>query len=312
MSDLRVVIVGCGAAGGVHLQCWRNLSGVRVSAVCDTNGVTAAQLAATAPGVAAFQDLKVLLKAGDIDIVDICAPAASQFEVARTALNAGAHVLCETPFTLNADQADTLIRLAESRERHLAPAFCHRLHPPVIFAHELVENDELGRITMFRSRFSGYWDDAATDAGAGAAGALRSSAIHGIDLFRYFCGDVKDVTGKLKQTNPELKVEDTVALLLESVSGAIGVVETCWSSPGGRTSLEIYGTAGACVIDYDTGTLRYLTADQPIWRHHDEGGPNRFERIVAGFADVVRGLQVPTASAADGAAALAVCDRVTG
>jgi len=127
---------------------------------------------------------------------------------------------------------------------------------------------------------------------------------------RYLCGDVRDIVGRLNTANVDLDVEDTVALLLTAKSGAIGVVETCWSSPGGRNVLEVYGTAGSCVIDYDAGTLRYLTADQPVWRNRDEGGPNRFERAIANFADAVRGLQPAIATAADGATAAALCDRV--
>src|SRR5579863_1191098 len=105
MSELSVALVGCGAVGGVHLECWRNLSGVRIAAVCDLDGVTAAQTAGRFPGCAGFQDIKALLKSTTFDIVDVCTPAVSQFETVRAALNAGANVLCETPFTSNGDQA---------------------------------------------------------------------------------------------------------------------------------------------------------------------------------------------------------------
>lgn len=310
MSELNVAVIGCGAVGGVHLQCWKNLSGVRIAAVCDSNGGVAAQTASEYAGSAAFQDTRALLKSQTFDVVDVCVPAAVQYDVARSALNAGANVLCESPFTLSGDLADTLLRLAEARERILAPAFCHRFHPPVLFAREMIENDELGKPTMFRCRFSGYWEEAASDRSGMDVGALRSTAIHAIDLFRYLCGNVRSVSGKLATTNLDLLVEDTVAILLESDSGALGVVEASWTSPGGRNVLEVYGSAGSCVVDYDTGTLRYLTADQPIWRHRDEGGPNRFERTIANFADVVRGLQPALTTAADGAAAAALCDAV--
>ena len=310
MSELTVAIVGAGASGHVHLDCWRSMSGIKIAAVCDLDGMLAAQMAAEVPGTAAFKDVSSLLRSDKFDIVDVCVPASAQLEVCRAALNAGAHVLCESPFTGSAEAAQTLLRLAELKERLLAPVFCHRCHPPVLFAREMVEQDEIGRPTMFRCRFSGYWDEAASDERARAQGALRSTAIHGIDLFRAFCGDIAEANGHLLTANPELQVEDSAALLLRSESGAIGVVETSWSSPGGRNVLEVYGTAGAVIVDYDTGSLRYLTADHPVWRHHDEGGPNRFERLIASFADSVRGLQTPAASAQDGYAAAEVCDKV--
>jgi predicted dehydrogenase len=315
MADLTVAIVGCGAVGGVHLACWSNLIGVHVAAVCDLDGMIAARTAAGVDGVAAFTDFKAMLAADRYDIVDICTPTAAQYEPARAALAAGANVLCETPFTGDPELARRLVRLAAERERLLMPGFCHRFHPPILFALELFDNDDLGRLTMLRCRFSGMRteDDLAArgliqdrEPEAAVQGALLETAIHGVDLYRAFAGDATGVAGKLLCSNPNLTVEDTVAMVLGN-SAAVGVVEAGWSNPGGRSVLEVYGTAGACIVEYDTGTLRYLTADQPIWRSHDEGGPNRFEREIAHFADAVRGLQPLAVTGEDGARAVELC-----
>ena len=172
------------------------------------------------------------------------------------------------------------------------PLFAHRFHPPILFAQELLENDDIGRPTMFRARFSGFWDEAESRR---EGNVLTDTASNGIDLFRAFCGEVKSITGKLATVRADLSVPDTAALLLESERGALGVVEASWTSPGGRTVVEIYGTAGACLVDYNTGTLRFQNADSPLWQQREEGGPNRFERMTAHFADAVRGLQAPAA-----------------
>jgi predicted dehydrogenase len=245
------------------------------------------------------------------DIVDVCTPADRHFEIAEAALRSGANVLCEKPLTPTVEQARALVRLAAERERLLMTAFCHRFHPPILFARELIENDDLGRPAMFRCRFSGLWEEAearnTADTTTPGGGILLETAIHGIDLFRYLVGEVATISGRVRTTNPDLNVADTAALLLESEGGALGVVEASWSTPGGRSTVEIYGTAGACIVDYDTGSLRYLTADQPIWRHHDEGGPNRFEREIAHFADAVRGLQPLAVTGEDGLRAVELC-----
>ncbi|HZO88808.1 MAG TPA: Gfo/Idh/MocA family oxidoreductase [Chthonomonadaceae bacterium] len=313
MAELTVGVVGCGGAGQVHLSCWANLSGVRIAAVCDRDGVMAARTVLEYEGAAAFTRVEDLLGAGPLDIVDVCTPPDQQAAIATAALNAGANVLCETPFTGQPDAAASLVALAASRERLLMPAFCHRFHPPLLFAKELLDNDDIGRPVMFRCRFSGYWSEVDTRKLASeerlAQGALMNTAIHGIDLFRYLCGEVDGIAGKLLKVNPELSVEDTAVVALEGRS-AVGVVETSWSTPGGRNVVEIYGSAGACLIDYDEGTLRYLTADQPVWRHHEESGLNRFEREIAHFADAVRGLQPLRATGEDGARAVALCAEV--
>ena len=62
MADLNIAVVGCGAAGNVHLACWNNLVGVRIAAVCDIDGMAAAKTAAQYEGTAAFTSLRDMLK----------------------------------------------------------------------------------------------------------------------------------------------------------------------------------------------------------------------------------------------------------
>lgn len=307
MAELTVAVVGCGPAGGVHLACWSSLIGVRVAAVCDRDGVAAARSAGLYLGVAAFTDARAMLASAHFDIVSVCVPAAEQHAVALAALQAGANVLCETPFTADPKQARELVQAASDRERLLMPNFCHRFHPPVLFARELIENDDLGRIALFRCGFSGLRTDLQPDVHEAAGpGALLETAIHGVDLFRACCGEANRICGQLLTVRPGLSVEDTVALTLAGENAA-GTVEASWSLPGGRARIEVHGTAGSCVIDYEQGTLRYLTADQPIWRSHDESGPNRFERATAHFADAVRGLQPLAVNGKDGLRAVELC-----
>src|SRR5581483_7742584 len=314
MAELTVAVVGCGGAGNVHLGCWANLSGARIAAVCDRDGVIVARTAMQYEGAAAFTEVGDLLASGPYDIVDVCTSSDQHFAVASEALRAGANVLCEKPLAIAPEEARTLVRLADERERLLMPAFCHRFHPPILFAKELLENDDLGKPVMFRCRFSGFLPDAEqrepAEGAAVGTGALLDTAIHGIDLFRYLVGEVASISGKLTTVNPALTIEDTAALLLQAETGALGVVETSWSTPGGRNVVEIYGSAGACLVDYDDGTLRYRTADEPVWRRRDESGLNRFEREIAHFADAVRGLQAVAVTGERGARAVQLCAEV--
>ncbi len=315
MAELNIAVVGCGAAGGVHLACWNNLVGVRIAAVCDADGNAAARAAAQYNGAAAFTGVGDMLASQRFDIVDVCTGAARHFDIASRALKAGANVVCDKPLALTSDSARALVLLAQERERLLLTAFPHRFHPPLLFAKELVDSDDIGRVTMFRCRFSGYLAEEAEandsdDTDNPRVGALLDTASSGIDLFRYFCGEAASVTGRIAHVNPEVKVEDTVAVLLTGESGALGVVEVSWSQPGGRSVVEIYGTAGACIVDYDTGLIRYLTADQPFYQNREEGGPNRYERLIAHFADAVRGLQPLLVTGDDGLRAIELCEEV--
>jgi predicted dehydrogenase len=174
----------------------------------------------------------------------------------------------------------------------------------VLFARELIQNDDLGRMIMFRSRFSGrfanideHWFSQPEVSGGGV---LMDTAVHSIDLFRCLVGEVRSAAGKITRINPKLAVEDSAVLALESESGAIGVVESSWSTPGGTNVLELYGTAGACIVDYDTGSVRYMTAEMSVWETREVAGPDRFEREIGHFADAVRGIQDLEVNGEDG------------
>jgi len=310
MPELTIAVIGCGRAGRIHLQTWAKLVGARVAVVCDKEGVAAARAAALAGGAFAFVDAADALAVGPFDIVDVCTPPDQQFAVAQAALQAGAHVICESPFTASAREAEALVALAAERERLLMPAFCHRFHPPALFARDLVDNDDIGRPTLFRCLFSDYRPGSSEEGTeAPPVGALMETAIHGVDLFRAFCGEVISVSGKILWAHPDSPVEDTVALALQS-DRALGTVSASWNTPGGRNLVEIYGTAGACVLDYDAGTTRAFTADQPVWRQQEEGGSDCYERELAHFADAVRGLQPLEVTGEDGARAVALCEEV--
>ncbi|WP_051479148.1 Gfo/Idh/MocA family oxidoreductase [Arthrobacter sp. H5] len=81
-----------------------------------------------------------------VDVVYVATPHAQHYEVARAALSAGKHVLCEKAFTVNAREAEELIELARSRGLFLMEATWTRFVPSVNRAWEIIDSGELGDI----------------------------------------------------------------------------------------------------------------------------------------------------------------------
>jgi predicted dehydrogenase len=254
------------------------------------------------PGAAAFSDLRSLLGSGPFDVVDVCVPVELRHEAASGALRAGANVVCETPIGTTAAEARSLATIAAERERLLMPASIHRFHPPALFARELLESDDLGRPVSFRCRFSdarNFLEEMQHGPTAVVSGVTRETGQHGIDLFRALLGEVREAAGMAAAVTPGLAVDDTAAITLRSERGALGVIEVSQRLPGSRNVVEIYGTVGACLLDYDAGTVRTFGAEHPVWQTHDVSGLNGLEGCLAHFADVVRGLQTPAVTAQD-------------
>jgi predicted dehydrogenase len=303
MAELRVAVIGCGGIGGTHLMRWAEVSGAQVVAVCDVDTATAMRTA-TEFGAEAHTDWFSLLKGGGLDLLDICTPPDQHAVIARHALAGGLHVLCEKPLARTPEEARGMLLQAEKSDRLLMPAFCHRFHPPILFARELIENDDLGRIIMFRNRFSGLFTGIEnrwfSDPDIAGGGSLIDTAVHSIDLFRYLVGEVASASGKIAAFNPKIRVEDSAVITLQAENGALGVIESSWATPGGRNVVELYGTAGSCFVDYDGGQVQYKTADMAVWETREVGGPDRFQREILHFSDAARGLQPPLVTARDG------------
>ena len=62
------------------------------------------------------------------------------------ALEAGKHVLCEKPFTANADEAETVAKVADASGKVCMEAFHYRYHPLMNRLIEIVQSGELGEV----------------------------------------------------------------------------------------------------------------------------------------------------------------------
>lgn len=89
----------------------------------------------------------------DIDAVYIATPIGTHFELARQALEAGKHVLCEKTLTGNFELTRTLAALAQERDLGLLEGFMYRFHPQHQTVLEMIDNDEIGNIVHVDTRF---------------------------------------------------------------------------------------------------------------------------------------------------------------
>lgn len=112
---LRVAFIGAGQMARHHLRAIARLdTPAAVVGVHDCAPGRAEELAALA-GTRAFPSVQALLAEARPDIVHVCTPPGAHFQAACAALDGGAHVYVEKPFALTADDARTLLDLAQTR-----------------------------------------------------------------------------------------------------------------------------------------------------------------------------------------------------
>jgi predicted dehydrogenase len=105
MKAIRTAIFGTGFMGRVHLEAVRRVESVEASAIVGRNADAARRLGAgfSIPTIAT--DYREILRDPSIDAVHICTPNAQHFPMAKDALLAGKHVLCEKPLATTVEDA---------------------------------------------------------------------------------------------------------------------------------------------------------------------------------------------------------------
>ena len=293
-------IIGFGNIGRTHFKGLEEVAEARVAAIADPSKER--QEAARGLGLAAYDDWKGMLDGRRLDAVLVCTPPAAHFAPAAEALQRGLHVFVEKPMTVGAADSKKLVALAEARKRHLTVGFAHRFRTPIIWAKEQIEGGAIGRVVMFRNRFSGHfagveklWFSKRALAGGGA---MMDTAVHSIDLFRYLVGEVKGVAGFQAQLFPEkLEVEDTVAMILQGESGALGTIEASWATTA-EFNVTVYGAKGTIRFNYGlTATCQLEGEAEPTPSPAQEGNP--FAAQMQHFVSVLQG-EPPIVTGRDG------------
>ena len=273
---IRVGIIGAGRiAGFVHLP-----SLGLCPDLCDVIAVASrtkekAKAFAEQWGIPrVYPDWTTLLADPEVDAVVICPPSGLTHSVAKAAIAAGKHVLCEKPLGLNYTQARELQVAAEQAGITHMVAFTFRFVPGLRYLKRLVGEGHFGEIRHWRlSYFTDFmldptrpmvWRNQRAQAGAGVLADMGS---HGIDFARYLLGDITAVSGVSRlyvreRPHPSgsglvrVDAEDACAFTVEFATGAIGTFDFNRAVAGrggaGRANyqcIEVHGTGGAAIYE---------------------------------------------------------------
>jgi predicted dehydrogenase len=155
MKPIRTAIFGTGFMGRVHLEALRRVEHVEPAAITGRN-IAAAEKLGSAFGVP-YATPEAILSDASIHAVHICTPNALHFPMAKQALLAGKHVLCEKPLATNPAEAQELSSLASQKQ--LRVAVCHNLryYPMVQQMRAMREAGDLGEILIVQGSYLQDW-----------------------------------------------------------------------------------------------------------------------------------------------------------
>ena len=153
---LKIAIVGCGKIADAHASQIQKLDECEIVGVCDREPLMAKQLCERFRIKRFFTDLPELMSEVRPDVVHITTPPESHFEIARFFLENGCHVYVEKPFTVDAEEAQQLIDLANRYRLKLTVGHNYQFSHAARRMRSLIESGYLGGTSVHMESHYGY------------------------------------------------------------------------------------------------------------------------------------------------------------
>lgn len=268
---LRVAIVGCGKIADQHVHAIDRIPDCTIVSLCDREVLMARQMGERFGVLDSFSDLALMLKSTSPDVVHITTPPQSHFSLAQQCLESGNHVYLEKPFTVTSQEAESLIRLAETCGLKVTVGHNYQFTHEMLEMRRLVEQGFLGgKPVHLESHWSYDLGDmsyvgpvlGSTHWVRKLPGQLLHNIIsHGVAKLAEFVDDeLTEIVARAHQS-PQLRalggeeVLDELRVLIRDKGGTTAYF--CFSTQIGPSlnQLRVYGPRNSIFVDHACGTL---------------------------------------------------------
>lgn len=250
---LRIGILGAAnIAPRALIDPARTVDDVEVAAVAARDLDRAREFATEHDIPAAYGSYDDLLADEQLDAVYIPSPNGLHGSMTIAAVRAGKHVLCEKPFTANADEAEAVASATESSGLVVMEAFHNIYHPITSRMIEIIRSGELGEIRSVESFFGFSIEHRPENVRWQldlAGGALMDVGCYPVRLLRALVGEEPAVTGAAAHTfAPD--IDGDMGVDLEFPGGVVGRAScSMWTDPPvSSQNAVVTGSAGTLTV----------------------------------------------------------------
>lgn len=215
-----------------------------------------------------------------IDLVMVTVPNHLHYQVARTFLEHGIHVVCDKPMTFNLEEARELVALVEQKKLIFALTHNYTGYPTIRHARDLVRSGAIGEIRKVLAEYvqdwlmeplersgskQALWRTDPTK--SGIAGAVGDIGTHAANLLEFISGlKIAAVCADLSTFIAGRQLDDDANMLLHLENGGKGIL-TCSQIAAGEEnalSIRLYGSkAGLEWHQMEPNTLLFKQPGQP-------------------------------------------------
>ena len=282
-KSIRWGILAAGKIAGSFAKALQECEGSELHAVASRDDERAQAFAVEHGAVRSYGSYEAMLADSEVDAVYIATIHPHHLEWITKSVQAGKHVLCEKPLTMNLREAKLAQKIARDKGCLLREAFMYRHHPQTQKLVDLIAAGVIGKVRMIEANFcfnSGIQPDSRVQSKALGGGAILDIGCYAMSFCRLIAGRAHDrlfaepielhAVGHLDaQTQTDMWT--TAVMRFE---GDITAKATAALRVNGERGGVIYGDKGRITVDNawhcsgsicierdDEGTLEVIPAD---------------------------------------------------
>lgn len=262
-------------------------------------------------------DYDALISRGDIDIIYNALPPNRHADLTIAALEAGKAVLCEKPFAMNAEEAQTMIAASRRTGRPLVEAFHYRFHPAFYRALALLRNGAIGALQRIDAHFDTsipYKKGELRHTAELGGGALMDLGCYPLHWARTIANAEPKVVSASAQTAEHQNIDVSMQAALEFPNG-ISATIGCSMKPNThkRAEFTVIGEKGELhmsnPLQPSMGHLISITTDEQPNTETVSGGPT-YEYQLAHMLAVTVQNETPITGGSDALANMTAIDAI--
>ncbi|MFC1824782.1 Gfo/Idh/MocA family oxidoreductase [Thermodesulfobacteriota bacterium] len=237
----RVAIVGTGYWGKNLVRNFQELG--HLAMICDSNEIIKSGFEEKYPDTRYSINYSEVLDNDEVDAAVIATPAATHYQMAKEALNAGKHVFVEKPLSLNLKEGEELVSLAEKNSLVLMVGHILQYHNAVIKLKELIDEGVLGKIQYIYSNRLSIGKIRAEE------NILWSFAPHDISVILMLLNETPESVFATGGNYLQEGIPDVTMTTMNFPSGVNAHIFVSWLHPYKEQKLVVVGNEKMAVFD---------------------------------------------------------------
>lgn len=279
MKDVyKIVLIGCGYMGRSHLEGIQNNPRIQLSGVVDTDIEKAKQTAQEFHVTNWSDNYYDFVDNSKVDIAIICTYPNTHFEIAKSFMDCGIHVICEKPISNNLKDAKKFFDYAMHSKAKIIFGHILRYNTTYLEVYKMIREGAIGSPLVFRlSQLKYVGDNKETFANLlNSSSPIIDCGVHYFDIMRWFTGsDAVSFSGIGQCLDSDIasNTYNYGIVTIQFNDGSVGYYESGWSkSLANDSTKEFIGPKGRIKIIYQNQRTENKEKGNLIIYQNNESG----------------------------------------